>query len=934
MDISYYKKMEPFWGNWYIDEELGSGSYGKVFKIKRDDYGETYYAALKVISIPHEKNEVDSLKSEGLDDASISKYFDTFVGELVKEFSLMAKLKGNSNIVSYEDHMTIKHDDGVGCDILIRMELLTPLTSYLKETPLSEQLVAKLGIDICSALEVCEKYNIIHRDIKPENVFVSQLGQYKLGDFGVSRVAENATQGMSLKGTVSFMAPEVFKGLPYNSTVDIYSLGMMLYKLCNNNRGPFLPPVPEIIKFADRENAENLRMNGTELPDAVNGSQGMMAIIRKAAAFDYNERYESASEMKADLEALLAGNFVAVSDKKEKSVKTNTKAKKAKEKAPEKEPSVKLDPANAEVDSTVYVGSDSLKAKLADNKVAGEDKAAGKKKKIIIGAVAAAVVILLAILGASLGSSKTPDSVPNGSTVVNSSGAGENSGDSVNVGEAGAYPQGYIFDKTFPGDAATVEYSDYIYDCTFKLDDAVYALPCDFTRFLDNGWAIITSGITNDTVVEPGKNTQITLKKKSQSISIYCYSATGEVCTVGSSKVGHIDIDKADTVFSFGPDIKIGDSMDKAFDAFGAPSHASGKTAEYTYDSRIIKVTGDGSGVISKVTIENKEYYEVVENSFMYPLYFETEGHTVQIPCKASDLFDDGWIIFSTSVSEDTVISGREDTTLNIGINGYTVSMGIYNPSLSARSISDCVVYAAYFDDLSNASVLGVTGDIDSKELKATFGYLPDKDSVGYYTYYADTMHTKKLEFRKDGGKMKARIIGSKMPEYERPSTNVTRPEYLDKYEPNPSDSASFILDSEVYTLPMPFSELTDKGWTLYEQKGQVPGASSSSAIIEKDGVQVKIQLTNYELDTMPAECCAITEIRVTTDTDIDFSVLDDIQIGTGMDEFTKKTGDMFRLISGDLYSYYEGSNKSIAIQCNEETGVRSIDVKNTVWEY
>jgi len=319
MDISYYKKMEPFWGVWYIDKELGAGSYGRVFKIKRDDFGETYTSALKIISVPNDPSETDSLRTEGMDEDSISKYYETFTSELIKEFSLMAKIKGHSNIVSYEDHMTIKHEDGIGYDILIRMELLTPLNAYLKGNTITEDTIISLGMDICRALEVCSKQNIIHRDIKPENVFVSSLGSFKLGDFGVSRIAENATQGMSVKGTVSFMAPEVFKCQPYNATVDIYSLGIMLYKLSNNNRGPFLPPVPEIITYSDREKAENLRMNGTTLPDSANASKAFMSVIRKAASYDSKDRYQTPTQMREALEALLShnGKVEAVSDTSE-----------------------------------------------------------------------------------------------------------------------------------------------------------------------------------------------------------------------------------------------------------------------------------------------------------------------------------------------------------------------------------------------------------------------------------------------------------------------------------------------------------------------------------------------------------------------------------------------------------------------------------------
>lgn len=304
MDLAYYKKMEPFWGAWYIEEEIGKGSFGHVFKIKREDFGETYYSALKIISIPNEAGEVSSLRAEGMDAASISAYYDSFAAELVKEFSIMAKTKGHSNIVSYEDHMAVKHADGIGYDILIRMELLTPLNNYLIANGMNEDTVLKLGINMCNALEVCAQNNIIHRDIKPENVFVSRYNLFKLGDFGVSRVASQATQGMSIKGTIAYMAPEVYKGHWYNLTVDIYSLGIMLYRLCNNNRGPFLLPPPHTITYSEREVAEGRRMRGEELPDAAKASPELMRIIRKATAYNYQERYRNAVEMRDDLEML------------------------------------------------------------------------------------------------------------------------------------------------------------------------------------------------------------------------------------------------------------------------------------------------------------------------------------------------------------------------------------------------------------------------------------------------------------------------------------------------------------------------------------------------------------------------------------------------------------------------------------------------------
>ncbi len=305
MDISYYKKYEPIFGEWSIVREIGEGSFGKVFEIERRDFGYTYKAALKAITIPQSRSEIERIADDGMGPESVTAYFRGFVQELVEEFRIMSKLKGESNIVSYEDHRVIEHTDEIGWDVFIRMELLTPLTKYAKEHGISRADVIRLGIDICSALELCRKNNIIHRDIKPENIFVSENGKFKLGDFGIAKTVEKTTGGLSKKGTYTYMAPEVYKGEAYGASVDIYSLGIVLYRFMNNNRAPFLPPYPTPIKYADRESSMNRRMDGETIPAPANADEALSRVILKACAYSPKDRYLSPSDMRRDLEALL-----------------------------------------------------------------------------------------------------------------------------------------------------------------------------------------------------------------------------------------------------------------------------------------------------------------------------------------------------------------------------------------------------------------------------------------------------------------------------------------------------------------------------------------------------------------------------------------------------------------------------------------------------
>ena len=290
---------------WNITRLLGEGSYGKVFEIERSEFGQTYRAALKVITVPQSSAEVRSVISEGMSVSQAEAYFHGIVEELMHEFSIMFKLKGTANIVSCEDLRVLEHPDGIGWDILIRMELLHPLLPYVYEHPMARRDIIRLGIDICKALELCQRYNIIHRDIKPENIFISDNGDYKLGDFGIARTIERTTSGLSKKGTYSYMAPEVYAGKEYGFSVDTYSLGLVLYRMLNKNRGPFLPQPPEAITFSSREQALARRMSGEPLPRPFYGEGRLGEIVLKACAFDPKERYSSPQQLRQELEAIL-----------------------------------------------------------------------------------------------------------------------------------------------------------------------------------------------------------------------------------------------------------------------------------------------------------------------------------------------------------------------------------------------------------------------------------------------------------------------------------------------------------------------------------------------------------------------------------------------------------------------------------------------------
>jgi serine/threonine protein kinase len=295
------------WPEWKIIEKIGEGSFGKVYKAQRTERGKSFYSAIKIINIPGSQSELNSVRSETGDEQSTRQYFQNLVEECIQEISTMEYFRGNSYIVSVEDFKVMEYLDVIGWEISIRMEYLTSFMDYCAEKQLTEKEVIKLGMDLSKALEYCRKLKIIHRDIKPENIFVSRFGDFKLGDFGIARELERTMSGFSKKGTYSYMAPEMYKGEKYDSRVDIYSLGIVLYRLMNHNRLPFMSLEKQFITYRDKENALNKRVAGEQMSAPVDAGTQFARIIMKACAYDPAQRYQTPEELYSVLDDLKNG---------------------------------------------------------------------------------------------------------------------------------------------------------------------------------------------------------------------------------------------------------------------------------------------------------------------------------------------------------------------------------------------------------------------------------------------------------------------------------------------------------------------------------------------------------------------------------------------------------------------------------------------------
>ncbi len=287
-----------------VIEKLGSGAFGTVYKVIKTNAAGQYVRALKHITIPTEKQYNSVLNSMGGDVSKADSYFSQMLNNIVSEIRILNDLseKGVQHIVRYYENDILVTDAPKRYDIFILMEYLTPLEDFIQSEDFLVRDVVRLGLDVLYGLQSCHNNGVIHRDIKDDNIFVSNKGEYKIGDFGVSKVLKDSSKAESLKGTPNFLAPEVYLGKEgYTKSVDLYSLGIVLYRLLNYSRNPFLPRFPEQYFAQDEDIAFEERMSGKTPDLPALGGEEIGRVIVKAIS-NSAERFQTADEFINDLE--------------------------------------------------------------------------------------------------------------------------------------------------------------------------------------------------------------------------------------------------------------------------------------------------------------------------------------------------------------------------------------------------------------------------------------------------------------------------------------------------------------------------------------------------------------------------------------------------------------------------------------------------------
>lgn len=300
--------LNPVFGEWYTDRQLGTGTDGKVFSIYRQKYdGTRENSILKIIRLGENREEKKNLFNE--DDNIVAEtqdeYYEKIISNITDNVKTLMESDNGKYFVKYEDIELRKASDGKGRLILLKLEEMRSLADLLKDFSFTLEETLRLGISVCKSLIKCRKFGYIYPNLKPENILFDRNGVCKLGDFGTFSLLEPAKSGVAYKRTQYYMAPEFIKTGNVNSTIDTYSLGLVLFMLTNRNRLPFSEEYPNKVTVSSLNEGVQKRSAGVPIPEPMLASDELKKIIAKACAFKPNDRYFTPEQMLSDLKNAL-----------------------------------------------------------------------------------------------------------------------------------------------------------------------------------------------------------------------------------------------------------------------------------------------------------------------------------------------------------------------------------------------------------------------------------------------------------------------------------------------------------------------------------------------------------------------------------------------------------------------------------------------------
>ena len=301
------------WPEYQLGNSIQNGKCAEMFGAVRSSSasapGLDDLASVRVVTIPPESADSAALAVKHGSAEQMESAFESMAADYVNLLNAIRGMNGTNGAARIRDCRTFKNKDSSGWVICTLTERLTPLADYLEgQESIDENEAVKLGSDIASFLETCESGNRVYGNICEDSIFVDVNGNYKVAFPGTEQAVELLCGNEKKEDVWNYLPPESSSGGRRDRTSDTYALGILLYKLLNGNRFPFVARGRENDTAAVRE-ARKARLGGAKLPMPDDASPHLGAVVLKACDPNPANRFQSAAEMKA---AIMDRNFIGV----------------------------------------------------------------------------------------------------------------------------------------------------------------------------------------------------------------------------------------------------------------------------------------------------------------------------------------------------------------------------------------------------------------------------------------------------------------------------------------------------------------------------------------------------------------------------------------------------------------------------------------------
>lgn len=286
--MSESKIITPLLKGLIIDEPT-SNSYGVRCCPATDGETEEKYI-VKIISAPASQTQMDALLLSGAypDAESALTYFKQVAQNTLQEAQLLQRLSQLDGFMNLEGFDLVEREDKSGYDLFLLSKHRTTLEQHFTQCPTTSMEAVNLGLDLCAALSICRQSGYLYVALKPENIYLSEQCGYQIGDLGFISLDALSYTSLPEKYRTPYTAPEIQDAFStLNQTLDVYSVGMILYQIYNGGQLP---------------------AEGTELAAPAYADEALSAIILKACHEDPAQRWQTPEEMGLAIAAYMQNN--------------------------------------------------------------------------------------------------------------------------------------------------------------------------------------------------------------------------------------------------------------------------------------------------------------------------------------------------------------------------------------------------------------------------------------------------------------------------------------------------------------------------------------------------------------------------------------------------------------------------------------------------